>query len=114
MNKHCRLWGLVILSVVSSTAWGQDSSAQSPAETMPQSTPQQPVPAYGPDNTVPSISENPPISGLDMPNLEPHAAPLSYLQPGAHLSESVDSNVENSLGGSATHSISRAMGSLDL
>jgi hypothetical protein len=114
MNIRGSLWGMIVLMAVCSAAWGQDSSGQPPADTMPQSTPQQPVPAYGPDNTVPSISENPPISGLDMPNLEPHAAPLSYLQPGAHVSESMDSNIENSLGGSGTHSISRAMGSLDL
>jgi hypothetical protein len=76
--------------------------------------PQQPAPAYGPDNAAPPVSENPPISGLDLPNLQPHAAPLSYLQPGAHVSESVDSNIENSLGGSEARSLTRAEGSLDL
>jgi len=49
-----------------------------------------------------------------MPNLEPHAAPLSYLQPGAHLGESVSSNIQNSLGGSDTSTISNALGSLEL
>ena len=49
-----------------------------------------------------------------MPNLEPHAAPLSYLQAGAHLIESVSSNVQNSLGGSSTSTISDALGSLEL
>jgi hypothetical protein len=92
-----------------SLARAQDSTSQEPP-----AAPPQPAPAYGPDTTVPSIAENPPISGLDLPNLEPHAAPLSYLQPGAHVSESVDSNIENSLGGSSVQSLTRAEGSLEL
>jgi hypothetical protein len=51
---------------------------------------------------------------MDLPSLEPHAAPLSYLQPGATLSQSADSNVGNELGGSSFASISRALGSLEL
>ncbi len=39
---------------------------------------------------------------------------MSYLQPGAHVSESVDSNIENSLGGSSVQSLTRAEGSLEL
>ena len=74
-----------------SAAWGQDSSPQAAGGAATDSGPQQPVPAYGQENSVSSIAENPPISGLDMPNLEPHAAPLSYLQAGAHLSEAVSS-----------------------
>ena len=45
------------------------------------------------------VSENPPLSGLDLPSLEPHAAPLSYLQPGATFSESAESNAGNVAGG---------------
>jgi hypothetical protein len=81
---------------------------------MPDSSPQLPAPAYGADNSAPSIAENPPISGLDVPNLTPHTAPLSYLQAGVHLTESVSSNVQNSLGGSGTSTISDALGSLML
>lgn len=109
---------ILVLMLVPSPARGQDnsgdSSAQPAAASTPQTTPQEPVPAYGPDNQAPSITENPPISGLDLPSLGPHAAPLSYLQAGAHLSQSVDSNVQDSLGGSSTRSVSRAMGSLEL
>jgi len=95
-------------------AWGQDAPVP-PTEGNPASgQPQQPAPAYGQDNPAPAVSENPPISGLDLPNLEPHAAPLSYLQPGAHVSESVDSNIANSLGGSEVNSITRVEGSLEL
>jgi len=114
MSKRHSIEALVVLVLALSAAWGQDSSGQEPAGATPDSSPQQPAPAYGPDNPVPSIGENPPISGVDMPNLEPHAAPLSYLQAGAHVSESVDSNVEDTLGGSGIHTVSRAMGSLEL
>jgi hypothetical protein len=115
MSKRHGIWSFVVLILALSAAWGQDSSAQQPAETPPESNPpQQPVPAFGPDNPAPSINENPPISGLDLPNLEPHAAPLSYLQFGAHVSESVDSNLQNSLGGSKVGSTSRGTGSVAL
>ena len=114
MSKHHSLWGFIVFLLALSAAWGQDNSAQQPAGNMPDSNPQQPAPAYGPQTPVPSIDENPPISGLDTPNLEPHAAPLSYLQAGAHLSESVSTNLQNTLGGSTTGSISDALGSVDL
>jgi len=116
MSQRRNLWAFCVwLPLLGLTAaWGQDSSPQQPTGGMPDSSPQQPAPAYGPDNSVPSIAENPPISGLDMPNLEPHAAPLSYLQAGAHLSESVSSNLQNALGGSDTSTISNGLGSLEL
>jgi hypothetical protein len=106
MSQRQIMGAFVVLILALSAAWGQDSSTDN--------TPQQPVPAFGPDNPVPSINDNPPLTGLDLPNLEPHSAPESHLQTGAHVSESVDSNVQNTLGGSATSSISRGMGSLDL
>jgi len=116
MSKRHSLWAFFVwLPLLGLTAaWGQDSSPQQPAGSTPDSSPQQPAPAYGPDNSAPSIAENPPISGLDMPNLQPHAAPLSYLQAGVHLSESVSSNLQNALGGSDTATISDGLGSLEL
>jgi hypothetical protein len=102
MSVRHSIWGIAVLVLALSAAWGQ-SSDQEP-----------PMPLFGEDNPVPLISENPPISGLDMPNLEPHTAPLSYLQPGGHLNETVDSNVADTLGGSRTATISRAVGSLEL
>ena len=116
MSIRHSLWALFVwlLLLGLTAAWGQDSSPQQPTGSTPDSSPQQPAPAYGPENSVPSIAENPPISGIDMPNLEPHAAPLSYLQAGAHLMESVSSNVQNSVGGSSTSTISDALGSLEL
>ena len=114
MSKRDSIGALVVLLLALSAAWGQESSTQQPAETPSGGSPQQPVPAFGPDNPAPPINENPPISGLDMPNLEPHAAPLSYLQAGVHVSESLDSNVADTLGSSGTHTVTRAMGSLEL
>lgn len=101
---------LISMLLALSFSYAQDS----PEQTQSGGNPQGPVPAYGTDNSVPSASENPPISGLDIPNLEPHAAPLSYLQLGAHFAQSVDSNSENSLGGAGLGSVTNALGSVDL
>src|SRR6202021_4289853 len=89
-----------------------ESSQEQPSPTPePQSPP--PVPAYGQSGAAP-IAENPPISALDQPALGPHAAPLSYLQPGATVSEAADSNVADTLGGGAVRSVTRALGTLTL
>ena len=115
MSKLQSIWTLGMLACALSGAWAQDSSTPPPStEPAAQSGQQEPVPAYGQENAPPPISENPPLSGLDVPSLEPHAAPLSYLQPGATFSESADSNAGTSLGGQSFTSVSRAMGSLEL
>ncbi len=91
-------------------AWAQTDSAaplDSSAAAQQQSSddPQQTQP--------PPLTENPPLSSLDVPSLEPHAAPLSYIQPGATVSESVDSNPTNGAsGGSSVSSVTRGLGSL--
>lgn len=117
MSKLHSFLPLMLLSLALGTSRAQDSSSpQSPAAT-PDSTQQPetpPAPAFGQENPPPPVSENPPISGIDQPGLEPHAAPLSYLQPRLHLSESADSNVADTLGGSAFHSVTRALGSVTL
>jgi len=117
MSKRHSIFPLVLLTLALGTSRAQDSSnPQSPTATP--DTAQQPetppAPAFGQDNPPAPVSENPPISGIDQPGLEPHAAPLSYLQPGVHVTESADSNVADSLGGSAVHSVTRALGSLTL
>jgi hypothetical protein len=107
---HCCLLFLLLLPAYKA-GWAQDNSAQ-PQEG---AVPPPPVPAYGQStDTRTASSENPPISGLDMPNLEPHAAPLSYLQAGAHFSETADSNIQNSAGQTDFGSITKLLGSLDL
>jgi hypothetical protein len=107
MRSGTRVLFFVLLAL--SLSYSQDNPAQGES-----GSPQTPVPAYGTENTAPPTSENPPISGLDMPNLEPHAAPLSYLQLGAHFAESADSNVENTLGGTGLGSVTDGLGSVDL
>src|SRR5271169_5679084 len=118
MRKFQAIWTLGMLAFALSGAWAQDSSAPPSTGAAPQSDQQEPAqeptPAYGQENAPPPISENPPLSGLDLPSLEPHAAPLSYIQPGATFSESADSNVNNTLGNSSFNSISRGLGSLTL
>jgi hypothetical protein len=116
MRKLQSIWTLGMLACALSGAWAQDSSTPPPATGEPaaQSAPQEPTPAYGQENAPPPISENPPLSGLDLPSLEPHAAPLSYLQPGATVSESADSNAGNALGFGKFSSVSRALGSVTL
>ena len=90
MSKRKNLWtlGMLACALSVSGAWAQDSSAPPATGAAPQSSQQEPIPA-SPDNTpTPMITDNPPLSGLDLPSLEPHAAPLSYIQPGATVSES--------------------------
>jgi hypothetical protein len=113
MNKHQNIWTLGMLACALSGAWGQDSTTPPASGSAPESG-QQPVPAYGQENAPPLVSENPPLSGLDLPSLEPHGAPISYIQPGATLSESADTNAGNVLGGSGVASVTRGLGSLTL
>src|SRR5690242_8003942 len=113
MSKLQSLWTLGLVAFALNGAWGQDSSTPPPTETTPP-TQQEPAPAYGQENTPPPISENPPLSGLDLPSLEPHSAPISYIQPGATFSQSGDTNVGGSFGGGSFTSISRALGSVTL
>src|ERR1700675_2044889 len=87
-------------------AWAQSDENPPPAPP--------PVPAFGPENLAPPVSENPPLSAIDQPGLKPHAAPESFLLPGLHFSESVDSNVGNTLGSSSVSPVTRGMGSLIL
>jgi len=104
MNKGQIILTLTLTLYAASTAWAQGDEPPAPS----------PAPAFGQENPAPTVSENPPISAIDQPGLEPHAAPESFLLPGLHFSESVDSNVGNTLGGSSTNSVTRGLGSLTL
>jgi hypothetical protein len=106
MNKGQIILTLTLTLVLASVAWAQGDENQPPAPS--------PVPAFGQENPAPTVSENPPISAIDQPGLEPHAAPESFLLPGLHFSESVDSNLANTLGGSSTGTVTRGLGSLTL
>jgi hypothetical protein len=111
MSKQHTL--ILVLALGVSTSWGQDTPAPQPGD-VPQDASQAPAPAYGPEGPVAPITENPPLSGLDMPGLEPHAAPLSYLQPGIVVSETADTNVSDTLGQQSVRSVSEGLGSLTL
>jgi len=105
MNKVHIILALTLILIVRSAAFAQDEQQPVPA----------PVPAAGQDaNAVPTVSENPPISAIDQPGLEPHAAPESFLVPGLHFSQSVDSNVGDTTAGASLTSVTRALGSLTL
>jgi hypothetical protein len=90
---------LVLLAAV---GWAQDDQSAPP-----------PAATVGPDTSA-SLSDNPPISAIDQPSLEPHSAPESFLLPGLHFSESIESNVANSPNGSDVTPVTRALGSLTL
>src|SRR6202049_4822410 len=87
-------------------AWAQGDENPPPAPP--------PVPAFGPENLAPPVRDPPPLSAIDQPGLEPHAAPESFLLPGLHFSESADSNTGDTLGGSKVSSVTRGLGSLTL
>src|SRR5579864_824170 len=110
MNRR-QIVGIVGIMVFTlGVVWAQDN-ATPPSESQ---APQQPVPAYGQENAPAPINENPPLSGMDLPSLQEHAAPLSYLQPGATFSESANTNIGNTLGGATFGSITRGLGNLAL
>ncbi len=97
---------LTLTLVIVGVAGAQSDENQQPAPS--------PVPAFGQENPVPTVRENPPISAIDLPGLEPHTAPESFLLPGLHFSESGDSNLGNTLGGSSVGTVTRGLGSLTL
>jgi hypothetical protein len=109
MKRWRNFWALGVLGCALSGAWAQDSSMPSASDATPQMGQQPPQ-----DTTLPPVSDNPPLSGLDLPSLEPHAAPLSYIQPGATISESADSNVAGDPGNGSVHSVTRGLGSITL
>ena len=112
MSKRQTIQLVFVMALAFGVASAQDNSTQeAPSQG---SQPQQPFPAYGQQTPPTATSENPPLSGMDMPSLEPNAAPLSYLQPGATITQSADSNAATSPNGQSFSSVSRALGNLTL
>src|SRR2546427_2408097 len=115
MKKWQCLWMAIFLTLSLGVSWAQGDSGQQPGDSAQQpADTSAPAPAFGHDNPPPQSGDNPPLSGLDTPSLEPHAAARSFLIPGAHVSESVDSNVGGTSGNTAIHGVTRALGSLML
>lgn len=104
MNNGQIILILALTVLVSSAAWTQDEQPSAPSS----------VSAPAQENPAPAVSDNPPISAIDQPGLEPHAAPESFLVPGLHVSESVESNVGNTTAPSTVTPVTRALGSLTL
>ena len=75
-----------------------------------------PPPAFGQEPTAPPATQAPPVTSLDEPSLEPAVAVRSYLQPGAHLTETINSNLGGGAGanGGGLIGITRVLGSLDM
>lgn len=111
MSKR-KIWTLVMVMFALQTIRAQDATPPAGAQQEPAQ--QAPAPAYGQEPAPPAVTDNPPLSGLDLPSLEPHAAPISYIQPGATVSESADSNVGGVTGQASVTSVSRALGSITM
>ena len=108
MNLRQTICVLVLLTA--GAAWAQDNNSQNPTDTQP-ATP--PPAAFGQDGSPVVVNDNPPISGLDQPSLEPNIQPRSMLLGGVEGSESLDSNI----GSDATpawHGVTRGLGGLTM
>src|SRR5581483_484887 len=131
-SKH-HIFSLVLLAVLPLIAWAQENSApqyqvgqqtvgnsqQAPDSSQPSTdnTQQQnvPAPAFGQDAPAPQVVENPPLSGLDQPALEPDLAARSFLIVGAHATEGMDTNAAGRFGGGfPISSLTRLLGSAAL
>lgn len=101
-------YGLAVASIMllGTTVWAQQDP-QSPSA----QTPATPAPAFGQGPPAPQVTQAPPVTSLDLVSLEPAVAARSYLQPGLHATESVNSNLGKN-GGAV--GITRLLGSLDL
>jgi len=97
--------GLMGVLWLGTTAWAQQDTppaAQGPAT---------PAPAFGQELPAPQVTLAPPVTSLDQVSLEPTIAARSFLQPGVHATESVNSNLGSNGG---VVGITRLLGSLDL
>lgn len=102
-----RIWqlpaaALLLVLVSLPAAWAQQPEGPSAA----------PPAAVGQDASNLGSNQNPPLSSLDQPSLEPGGGTRNFLQPAVLASESVDTNIGNALNSSAIHGITRAFGSL--
>ncbi len=116
MKKQYPIYVLLFVTTALASGWAQAGGSQTPADSGQDAgqQPAAPAPALGPDSTSQTI-ENPPLSGLDQPALEPGLGTRSFLIPGIHLLETVDSALSGSLvGRDPVRSVTRGIGSLQL
>jgi hypothetical protein len=109
------LFGMTAVAQDNSTPQTPDTGAPQTPDTGNPPTNTTPAPAFGQTGQPPQQNvDNPPISGLDLPNLDPNASTRSFLVPGIHVSQAVDTNIGSQVGGSAVQGVTRALGSLAL
>jgi hypothetical protein len=85
--KNYRLCaGMCFLVIALTSGWAQDGGDEQSGGALPAV------------NGGTQSEDNPPISGLDQPTLEPRTASRSFLVPGLSVSQSADSNVSGSRG----------------
>ena len=123
MKMNRTICALLWLAMTTGAAWGQNDpqqapggAQQTPGDTQPATDDSQrtaPPAAFGPENPPVIVNENPPISGLDQPSLEPNFQPRSMLVGGVEGSESLDSNI-GSDARPAWHSVTRGLGGLTM
>ena len=112
MRMYQPICMVLLLALATGAGWAQDNSAASGDAAQAGSAP---APAFGQSGTATmDSSENPPVTGLDQPSLEPRGAARSYLIPGLHVSEAADSNVSGGNTGSNFRSVTSVLGSLTL
>jgi len=106
------VWAFILFAM--RTGWAQAANTPQPTDNNQQTDSTQTAPQSAGTSTPqqPQINENPPISGLDQPPLGPASPARSFLIPGAHVSESVDSNVGQTTDNAAIGGVTRALGSL--
>src|SRR5258706_11385953 len=98
--------GLVSVLLLGTSAWAQQDTPPPAAQ-----GPATPAPAFGQELPAPQVTQAPPVTSLDQASLEPTIAARSFLQPGVHATESVNSNLGSNGG---VLGITRLLGSLDL
>jgi hypothetical protein len=113
MNLKHFMRVIVLMTAALATCWAQTEANQDTNAGDQQPT-TAPVPAFGQDTTPPANVDNPPISGLDQPSFEPGVLNRSFLIPGAHISQALDTNVDGSTGNTAINGVTRVLGSLAL
>jgi hypothetical protein len=108
MIEHSTRWAVAALVLLSFRALAQNgASADAPAQQNPP-----PAPAYGQANPSVMTGQNPPISALDAPSLEPNLQPRSMLVGGVVASEALDTNIDDTAGSDSVHSVTRLLGGL--
>jgi hypothetical protein len=73
-----------------------------------------PAPQSSGQDSQSQSDTNPPISGIDQPSLGARFPTRSFLVPGAHVSEALDTNAGQTAGTSAINGVTRVLGSLML